>query len=935
MKAYTDGLMSRGIGAVIIVAVTATVLVGGAFAPAVARTTERVSVANDGSQGSNYSALPSISADGRYVAFEALASNLVPGDTNNYRDVFVHDRHTGQTTRVSVASDGWQANHRACCPSISADGRYVAFEALSSNLVPGDTNGWWDVFVHDQQTGQTTRVSVASDGIQADGLSFAPSISADGRYVAFYSDAVNLVPVDTNGWWDVFVHDQQTGQTTRVSVASDGTQGNDRSRGPSISADGRYVAFNSYASNLVPGDTNGQRDIFVHDPQTGQTTRVSVASDRTQANGGSYRPSISADGHYLAFESWASNLVPADTNRTGDVFVHDRHDVTITSGPSATPSPVAPEGDVQCSVTAECSLGHHLVYEWTAEDAEGNPAGSFDDATLREPIWTAPENATDSVAQYTISATVTCSEDENVTATASFTQKVSPVAHTITITEDPSGTPNPVVSGGDVQCSVTAEDSRGHGLLYQWTAEDAEGNPAGSFDDATLREPIWTAPENATDSVAQYTISATVTCSEDENVTATASFTQQVLPTLTVALQPGWNMISIGQPADQQATFRDLLGPEVLALYGWNAAQFQYDQIDMDTEVAADYSGYGFWALTVQDMTCNIPVRTPSNVTVDVGTGWNLLGNPYEFDLNLDGGLVPDGGDIILPGYWWNGTAYEQQAVWGLGRGYWVLANYEGSATFHMAPPLPPAGAESISLAQARDDVDADACIQLAAQVGDRRDVSTWIGTTADGDALRTPKPPMMPGGVGTYLDVEDGIGYARSLVPQGEDHTWTLTVDSPQEEVSLRIVDTSELPGDMAVWLTDQATGTRVDLRHAPGYTYTAREEQRTFEIELAERDDLLQVMGVSAQAAGEGAQISFTLSAAGQVTVDVLNIAGRTVKRLVADRECDAGLQTVSWDGRSDSGTQVPSGIYLIRVTATAPTGEQAQGLATMAVR
>ncbi|MGC9319547.1 MAG: FlgD immunoglobulin-like domain containing protein, partial [Armatimonadota bacterium] len=198
------------------------------------------------------------------------------------------------------------------------------------------------------------------------------------------------------------------------------------------------------------------------------------------------------------------------------------------------------------------------------------------------------------------------------------------------------------------------------------------------------------------------------------------------------------------------------------------------------------------------------------------------------------------------------------------------------------------------------------------------------------------PKPPMMPDGVGAYLDVEDGIGYARSIVPQGEEHTWTLTVSSPtEEEVSLRIVDTSELPGDMAVWLTDQASGKRVDLRHAPSYSYTARDGQRRFEIELGERDDLLQVMGVSAQAAGDGAQISFTLSAAGSVTVDVLNIAGRTIRRIVTDRECDAGLQTLSWDGRSERGTKVPSGMYLIRVTAAAPTGEQCQGLTTLSVR
>jgi Tol biopolymer transport system component len=286
--------------------------------------TTRVSVASDGAQGNSGSWCPSISADGRYVAFQSYASNLVPGDTNGVLDVFVHDRLTGQTTRVSVASDGTQGNGDSGCPSISADGRYVAFASLASNLVPGDTNGTWDVFVHDRLTGQTTRVSVASDGAQGNSGSWCPSISADGRYVAFQSYASNLVPGDTNGVLDVFVHDRLTGQTTRVSVASDGAQGNGDSECPSISADGRYVAFQSYASNLVPGDTNLVRDIFVHDRLTGQTTRVSVASDGTQGNDHSRFPSISADGRYVAFASLASNLVPGDTNGKQDIFVHDR-----------------------------------------------------------------------------------------------------------------------------------------------------------------------------------------------------------------------------------------------------------------------------------------------------------------------------------------------------------------------------------------------------------------------------------------------------------------------------------------------------------------------------------------------------------------------------------------------------------------------------------
>lgn len=284
--------------------------------------TTRVSIASDGTPGNRSSYSATISADGRYVAFSSDASNLVLGDGNVSRDVFVHDRQTGQTTRISVASDGVQGNGNSVVPAISADGRYVAFESIATTLVPGDTNDASDVFVHDRQTGQTTRVSVASDGAQGNGASHIGAISADGRFVAFGSYASNLAN-DGTGWYDVFVHDRQTGQTTCVSVSSDGISGNGMSHIPSISADGRYVAFGSFATNLVPGDTNGAEDIFVHDRETGQTIRISLASDGTQGNEGSYWPFISADAHYVTFDSHASNLVPGDTNAKRDVFVHE------------------------------------------------------------------------------------------------------------------------------------------------------------------------------------------------------------------------------------------------------------------------------------------------------------------------------------------------------------------------------------------------------------------------------------------------------------------------------------------------------------------------------------------------------------------------------------------------------------------------------------
>ncbi len=289
--------------------------------------TTRVSVDSAGNEANDQSFYPSISADGRYVLFESMAGNLVAGDNNNVPDMFVHDRQTGQTTRVSVGSAGEQGNDGSFPGVISADGRYVAFQSYASSLVPGDNNAAGDIFVHDRQTGETTRISVDSAGGEGKGQSQGPSISADGRYVAFASQASNLVPGDNNATFDVFVHDRQTGETTRVSVDSAGNEGNGSSINAAISADGRHVAFESSASNLVAGDTNGFADIFVHDRQTGQTTRVSVDSAGNQGDSGSgysSTSSISADGRYVAFDSGATNLVAGDNNAASDVFVHDR-----------------------------------------------------------------------------------------------------------------------------------------------------------------------------------------------------------------------------------------------------------------------------------------------------------------------------------------------------------------------------------------------------------------------------------------------------------------------------------------------------------------------------------------------------------------------------------------------------------------------------------
>jgi Tol biopolymer transport system component len=334
-----------------------------------------------GTQGDEASYYPSISADGRYVTFESAATNLVAGDTNGVNDIFVRDRQTGTTTRVSKDSAGVQGDDISSFPSISADGRYVTFESAASNLVAGDTNGVNDIFVRDRQTGTTTLVSKSSAGVLGDASSIHPSISADGRYVGFYSYATNLVSGDTNIKSDIFVRDRQTGTTTRVSRNSAGVEGNGDSLYPAISADGRYVAFYSGSTNLVADDTNAISDIFVRDRQTGTTSRVSKDSAGLEGDDGSYNPSVSADGRYVTFVSGATNLVAGDTNGIVDIFVRDRQTGTTTR---ASKSSAGLEGDASSYVPSLSTDGRYVAFDSHATNLVAGDINAARDIFMRD-----------------------------------------------------------------------------------------------------------------------------------------------------------------------------------------------------------------------------------------------------------------------------------------------------------------------------------------------------------------------------------------------------------------------------------------------------------------------------------------------------------------------------------------------------------------------
>lgn len=317
-----------------------------------------VSLATDGTPSNGFSEFAILSGDGQIVVYHSDATNLVPDDTNGVRDVFAYDLATGITTRLSVATDGIEGNGASSRPVVSADGRIVAFYSDASNLVSNDTNGATDVFVHDRITGTTTRLSVAPDGTQGNGNSFNPSISDDGTLVVFGSEATNMVVDDTNTVSDVFLHNRSTGETTRLSVVA-GVQGNGDSRIPILSGDGGTVTFISEATNLVSGDNNQVADIFVYDRASDTLTRVSVATDGTEGNGDSLKPTISQNGRIIAFYSFASNLVADDTNDATDIFVHDRAN-GITTRISISSSGV--QGDRYSFDPAISADGHIIAF---------------------------------------------------------------------------------------------------------------------------------------------------------------------------------------------------------------------------------------------------------------------------------------------------------------------------------------------------------------------------------------------------------------------------------------------------------------------------------------------------------------------------------------------------------------------------------------------
>ncbi len=337
-------------------AITALALVTGG---ATAQTIVRASVSSAGAEANAHTPMRStalgVSGDGRFVAFLSGASNLVPGDTNGVEDAFVHELATGITERVSVSTAGAQAladsYGRGCFDvAISGDGRYVSFSTAGTKLIAGEKGGGRriDVYVRDRVAGTTERVSLSTSGGAPNGDSSYASISGDGRYVAFYSHASNLVANDGNRKTDVFVRDRAARTTVRASVGSAGGEANGGSLTTlsALSADGQCVVFWSAATNLVSGDTNGTSDVFVRDLVAGTTERVNLTAAGGQLAGDVNlgAQSISGNGRFATYvyrSTDPSELppdVPVGRNHAYQFDRVARTTACVSRGPSGEPA---------------------------------------------------------------------------------------------------------------------------------------------------------------------------------------------------------------------------------------------------------------------------------------------------------------------------------------------------------------------------------------------------------------------------------------------------------------------------------------------------------------------------------------------------------------------------------------------------------------------
>ena len=358
-------------------ALAAALLGSSLCSPSFAQELSLVSVSATGQQPDQSSFSADVTADGRWVAFVSRGTNLVPDDTNGTRDLFVRNMETGEITRINTGPAGQQTDGAPGRPQISADGRHVVYYNTSDAILEADANGFTDIYLFDRETGANELISVSSTEAQANGDSFFARLTDDGRYVVFRSAASNLVPGDTNGFDDVFVRDRQLGETYRVSVSSSGDEGNSAPYTACISNDGRFVTFGSDATNLVAGGSTNHFNVYLHDRLTAETTLVSSGPGGQGGDALSWQPRISGDGKWITYESRATDLVVGDANGVKDVFVCD-----VQSGQTSRVSvnEAGEQGDNDSEDPSISDDGRYITYASQADNlVAGVISGGFDE----------------------------------------------------------------------------------------------------------------------------------------------------------------------------------------------------------------------------------------------------------------------------------------------------------------------------------------------------------------------------------------------------------------------------------------------------------------------------------------------------------------------------------------------------------------------------
>ena len=646
-----------------------------------------------------------------------------------------------------------------------------------------------------------------------------------------------------------------------------------------------------------PADTDGDRWI------SAQEIHAWAAPRATQFNPGQ---------HAQIYEAQ-----PGVPFRFFDLSPLPPHAVTIVAGPQGAPTTVASHAEVTCSVMAEDNLYGPVEYLWSAD------AGHFDDSRSRTPVWTAPGNLSGDRLAVTISVTARSVDAPSVFDVGSFTVTVlGSQQGDVKIIQGPVASPPTVGPGEPVICEVEIDDRLEAGLAYRWEACAEDGSDPGSFDDPFSPLPTWFAPATP----AAVTLTVTVTSLADPQHTDTGFVRVRVLPRLGMGFDPGISMVALpGTPLGVSSVGEAIGG---VATAAWDALAQAY----LPGHDPAAEAGVGCWARFDEPVNVRL-LSDPwpeDRFSWQLHAGWNLVGNPWPQAVAVGGisseppGRVPplawtyrDGGYQVVADFPGIPGIETSLHPW---RAYWLYAETDCIVTLDRAAARTAAAAG-----------DGGWAIALRARGASGEEASALLGV-AGGGSVAAPGPPALLGGPGLALVDSSGRRLAVDLRSAAEEHSaWEISLSAPAgEPVTISWEDLSALPDDLSLLLVDRESGSVVSMRTSTVYRFAAAEGPRRFSVRVAARRSMLTVSGFSARQVGGGASIGLALSAPADLTVEVRNIAGRTVRTIVRDRHTPGGAQTLSWNLRSEAGTAVPPGRYLVHLRARSDSGEAISALA-----